>query len=175
MGDSKHKDDARVKEVSKLLEAFFDRETLRSGGRYVAFVGAWRHLAGSHLADHSRPVDLKNGILIVGAEHPGWIQLLQMKQESILARVQSEYPDLQVRALAFRLADPREGGEPGPPAAKTQPEAPEPEPERREPRPVPTNLRSAPTQPRHEGSGTAASLPPELRAIFGRLRGKLHE
>ena len=170
MGDSRNKDDARadtdarVKDVSKLLEAFFDRETLRSGGRYVAFVGAWRHLAGSHLADHSRPVDLKNGILIVGAEHPGWIQLLQMKQESILARVQAEYPDLQVRALAFRLADPREeraGPAPIPEAA------PHPQPDYK-PEPGPEPQPQTPPRPEPD-------LPPELRRIFGRLKGKLRE
>lgn len=152
-------DDSRIKDVSKLLEAFFDRETLQAGGRYVAFVGDWRHIAGGHLADHSRPLDLKNGILIVGAEHPGWIQLLQMKQESILARVRAEYPELDVRGIAFRLADPR--GSPAAPAAADpaagKPSIPEP---------------AAPERPATETRGEAA-LPPELKAIFGRLKGKL--
>ena len=32
---------------------------------------------GRNLATHSRVVDFKNGILLVEADHPGWIQLLQ--------------------------------------------------------------------------------------------------
>ena len=38
---------------------------------------------GSQLADHSKILDLKNGILIVETDHPGRIQLFQMYKNYI--------------------------------------------------------------------------------------------
>jgi hypothetical protein len=54
------------------------------------------------------------GLLIVEAEHPGWIQLLQMHQSSILEAVARRFPELGLRGIVFRLAG--HGGAPRTPA-----------------------------------------------------------
>lgn len=156
MGDSRYKD------VSRLLEAFFDKETLRAGGRYVEFLGSWRKIAGEQLASHSKPVDVRNGMLIVGAEHSSWIQLLQLKQESILAKVQANFPELDVRAMGYRLVDDlaaeAEIATAHPMKPPENPPAPNESPERTE------NL----------AIGIAeAGLPEALKGVFGRLKGRL--
>ena len=58
---------------------------------------------GQNMYDHSRVVDLKNGVLLVEADHPGWIQLLQMHKEYILNGLNRAAPQLTIRTLAFRL------------------------------------------------------------------------
>ena len=55
-------------------------------------------------AVHSRIRDLERGVLLVEADHPGWIQILQTKQTALLLAVQRRYPDLGIRAIAFRLS-----------------------------------------------------------------------
>ena len=55
-------------------------------------------------AVHSRIRELERGVLLVEADHPGWIQILQTKQAELLAAVQRKYPDLDIRAIAFRLS-----------------------------------------------------------------------
>ena len=55
-------------------------------------------------AVHSRIHELERGVLLVEADHPGWIQILQMKQNELLLAVQRRYPDLEIRGIAFRLS-----------------------------------------------------------------------
>jgi hypothetical protein len=97
-------DDSRVKDVRALLTAFFDDEKLNRGGRYAEFFDSWRSVVGERLAAHSRIVDLDKGILIVEAEHPGWIQLLQVRQTQTLDALAERFPDLALRGIAFKLA-----------------------------------------------------------------------
>ena len=55
-------------------------------------------------AVHSRIRELERGVLLVEAEHPGWIQILQTKQAELLSAVQRRYPELDIRGIAFRLS-----------------------------------------------------------------------
>ena len=55
-------------------------------------------------AVHSRIRELERGLLLVEADHPGWIQILQTKQREILSAVQRRYPELEIKGIAFRLS-----------------------------------------------------------------------
>lgn len=54
-------------------------------------------------AVHSRIKELERGMLLVEADHPGWIQILQTRQAELLSVVQRRYPELDIRGIAFRL------------------------------------------------------------------------
>jgi hypothetical protein len=97
--------DSRIKDVSTLLSAFFDEDKLKKGERYSDFFSSWPELVGSRLAAHSRVADVDKGFLVIEAEHPGWIQLLQIKQSSILSDISRRYPELGLRGIVFRLSD----------------------------------------------------------------------
>ena len=97
--------DSRIKDVSSLLSSFFDEEKRRRGGQYAEFFGSWRQVAGERLAAHSRVHDIDNGILIIEAEHPGWIQLLQLRQAELLEALHRRFPELGLRGISFRLAN----------------------------------------------------------------------
>jgi len=97
-------DGSGIKDIGSLLAAFFDEEKLRRGGRYAQFFESWKAVVGEHLASHSRVVDLEKGILIVEADHPGWIQLLQLRQTQALNALTMRFPDLPIRGIAFRLS-----------------------------------------------------------------------
>ena len=58
---------------------------------------------GQNLYEHSRIIDLKNGILLVEADHPGWIQLLQMHKQYILTGIKKLSPQLNVTTIVFKL------------------------------------------------------------------------
>ena len=59
---------------------------------------------GEKLAANSHVVDLKNGVLLVEANHSGWIQYLKFNQKFILQGLKWALPDLQIKGLAFRVA-----------------------------------------------------------------------
>ena len=65
-------------------------------------------------AVHSQIHELERGILLVEADHPGWIQVLQTKQAELLSAVQKRYPELNIRGIAFRLS---RGSNVSPPAS----------------------------------------------------------
>lgn len=58
---------------------------------------------GQNLADHSKVVDLKNGILLIEVDHPGWIELLQIHKKYIMGGLKRYLPDIHIKTLAFRL------------------------------------------------------------------------
>lgn len=59
---------------------------------------------GNNMASHSRISDLKNGILLVEADHPGWIQMLTNYKKYILKGLNFKVPELKIFSLAFKLA-----------------------------------------------------------------------
>ena len=95
--------DSRIKSVSELLSAFFDQDMAKKGEDYAGFNRSWKSIAGSRLGEHSHPSDLRHGLLIVEAEHQGWMQLLQLQQDKMLEEIRRKFPDLGVTGMAFRL------------------------------------------------------------------------
>ena len=59
---------------------------------------------GERQAGNSKVIDLKNGVLLVEANHSGWIQYLKMYQKFILKGLKWNLPDLTINTLAFRVA-----------------------------------------------------------------------
>lgn len=58
---------------------------------------------GSQLADHSKILEFKNGILVIETDHPGRIQLFQMYKNYIQTGINRKFPDLKVKNILFRL------------------------------------------------------------------------
>lgn len=58
---------------------------------------------GQNLAEHSKVVDFKNGILIIEVEHPGWMELLQLHKKFILKGLNLDMPSLKIKNLGFKL------------------------------------------------------------------------
>jgi hypothetical protein len=100
--------------------------------------------------------------LIVEAEHQGWMQLLQLDQDRILAEIQRRFPELEIRGIGFRLA--KDGPEPE--ASRTDPDE--------VPKPVPV-LQDMPSaedsgEERLVGDAGRGALTPELKVLFGKIR-----
>jgi hypothetical protein len=102
-----------MKKIGDLLSAFFDDDTLKKAQGYNDLFSSWRDIAGENIAAHSRIVELEKSVLQIEADHPGWIQILQTRQKSLLNRVCRRFPGLTITGISFRLS--RD------PAALTQP------------------------------------------------------
>ena len=92
-----------MKKVGELLGAFFDDEILKTAKGYSAVFTSWRNIVGERLGAHSRIVELERAVLVVEADHPGWIQLVQLEQAKILENVKKMFPDLEINAISIRL------------------------------------------------------------------------
>ena len=60
---------------------------------------------GTDIAAHSRVVDVKQGVVIVEVDHPGWLQVLQMKKAKILTEMKKRYPALGIENMRIFVAD----------------------------------------------------------------------
>mgnify|MGYP003407705092 FL=1 len=58
---------------------------------------------GSKLSGHTKVIDLKNGILLIESDHPGWNQILQNNKEFILKGLKFAIKDVEIKSLAFRV------------------------------------------------------------------------
>ena len=58
---------------------------------------------GLRLAGNTRVVDLRNGVLLVETDHPGWIQYLNLYKKFIIKGIKMALPDLHVSSLAFMV------------------------------------------------------------------------
>lgn len=92
-----------MKKAADLLGAFFDENTLKSARGYSQLFSAWRSIAGERISAHSRIAELDKTILLIEADHPGWIQIIQIQQASLLEAVRTRFPELAITGLALRL------------------------------------------------------------------------
>lgn len=175
-------DDSRIKDAASLLSGFFDEEKLRRGSRYAELFRLWDSLVGERLAAHSKIVDVDKGILIVEAEHPGWIQLLQLRQAELLGAVAARYPELGLRGVLFRLGRMRELGPGLGGAAKSRPGPFGPEGGALAPEAPPLAVTVPDAGPEDADRQGASERPapklediadPEFRALLGRLKTKI--
>lgn len=58
---------------------------------------------GKNLASHSRVIDLKNGTLLVEADHPAWIQTLKIYQKYIITGLNHKIDNIDISSIVFRL------------------------------------------------------------------------
>lgn len=111
-------DDHDIQRISSVLDGIFDVLHTTDAQQADMTATAWRKILlsikssanpneGANLAAHSRIVDFKNGVLLVEADHPGWIELLQLRKNYILKGLSFYAKKMQVETLAFRLAGKR--------------------------------------------------------------------
>jgi hypothetical protein len=149
-----------------LLKEFFAFYNIEGGKEYVALFSSWRKMAGDDIAAHSRIFNLQKGALIVEVDHPGWAQLLRMKQADILQRLSAAYPDLGIRMIHIRLAP---GGRFSPPQKEDTSAAPsadsiQPDTEKPAPREKP---------PERDSEGLENIRDAELKDVLLRLKESL--
>ncbi|MFP4204909.1 MAG: DUF721 domain-containing protein [Spirochaetaceae bacterium] len=94
-----------MERAGDLVEAFLRMHNITGGQKYVQFFRSWHRIVGTDLAAHTQVTDIDRGALKVQVDHPGWMQMLQMKREEILSRIAREYPQLEIRTMQMRLVD----------------------------------------------------------------------
>jgi predicted nucleic acid-binding Zn ribbon protein len=99
-----------AKRTQQHLESLLGRGDRNGAGELLPLVTRWSELLSSipglekrRPASHCRISGLSGGVLSVEADHPAWMQLLQWHERELVARVRTQFPVLNVRAVHFRL------------------------------------------------------------------------
>jgi hypothetical protein len=123
-----------MKKVGDILSAFFDEDTFKKAKEYGDLFSSWGSMTAKcgipQAAAHSRISGLEKSLLLVEADHPGWVQILQTKQKELLAEVQKQFPGFFTTGIVLRLGHPQTGSE----TADAVPEPEQSEPARNNPK-----------------------------------------
>ena len=92
----------KMDKVGDIYKEFFSH-LLKEKENEVSIFSSWQRIAGDDIASHSRVADIRRGALIVEVDHPGWMQMLQIKSSEILQRLSAKYPNLGIRMLQGKL------------------------------------------------------------------------
>ena len=103
-----------IQQFSDIITGTFSNIRLEDARKAHSLVGAWKTVLcrirsnsnpheGANLSSHSRVIDVRNGVLVVEADHPGWISLLRMHRSFILGGLRRELPQLDIHTIAFKL------------------------------------------------------------------------
>ncbi len=115
-------DNSPIRKASDLLSSILPAESMDKTNMWSEFFRSWKFIAGDRFCVHAKPVDVKNGIVIVEADHPGWIQLMQFEQNQMLKKFQNNFPELKLRGIAFKVKNEKPDMRATRPAEKDEPE-----------------------------------------------------
>jgi predicted nucleic acid-binding Zn ribbon protein len=92
-----------MKRVGDLLREFLKQKGWLEGNPYEPLFVQWQKIAGAAIAAHARLVDVRNGILIVEVDHPGWLQMLRLRQDALLEGARKAVPLASVDGIRVRV------------------------------------------------------------------------
>ncbi len=79
---------AATSRISNCLDDL--KSSWRKKGALAAIWQEWSIIAGPQLAKNSRIIGFRNGILIIGASHPQWLQALLYNRTQLLAAIKAK-------------------------------------------------------------------------------------
>lgn len=102
-----------ITSFGEVINNVFRNISLEESNKAINIYNEWKKILckikssnpneGQNIAEHSRVVDLKNGILLIEVDHPGWQNLIQFYKKFILKGFEFSFPELKIKTLAFRL------------------------------------------------------------------------
>ena len=103
-----------MKKAGDILRGILPDDQAAAATRWSSFFSGWQKIVGTDIAAHSRVVEVQSGVVIVEVDHPGWLQLLQIKKSKILSDMKRRYPELGIHNIRVfvgsvkKTAPPRE-------------------------------------------------------------------
>ena len=96
-----------MKRAGEILSLLFDERMVKKAHVYSSLFDYWEQAVRNNglasAADHSRIRELDRGILLIETDHPGWKQIIQTKQGSILDDFRRNFPDLDISGISLIL------------------------------------------------------------------------
>jgi len=92
-----------MKRVGDLLREYLREKGWASQNPYAALFEQWPRIAGDALAKHCRLTDVDEGVLRVEVDHPGWLQMLQLRRVSLLEAARKAAPEARIDGMRIHL------------------------------------------------------------------------
>ena len=63
----------------------------------------WPSLVGEEAAEHLKIKDIKGKTLTLETDHPGWIQVAQLRKNEFLEKIRERFPDKNIDNIKISL------------------------------------------------------------------------
>ncbi len=93
-----------MRKVGDILRDYLKERGWLTENPYAALFSEWRRIAGDSLAAHARLRDVREKVMIVEVDHPGWLQMARMRKEALLKAARAEAPNGELVDVRFLLA-----------------------------------------------------------------------
>jgi predicted nucleic acid-binding Zn ribbon protein len=92
-----------MKKVGDILREYLRERGWLTENPYAALFAAWSTVAGEALAAHAQLRDVRDGVMIVSVDHPGWLQIARLRKEALLAGARAAAPAGRLDDVRFFL------------------------------------------------------------------------
>ena len=76
---------------------------MRMGERKETLFDVWPALVGEEAAEHLWIQDIKGNTLLLATDHPGWVQVAQLRKNEILEKIKARFPDKYIDNIKISL------------------------------------------------------------------------
>ena len=77
--------------------------SLKISDRPLTLYEAWPGMVGDETSEHLKIKDIKGNVLSLVADHPGWIQVAQLRKKEILDKIKEKFPDKKIESIKVSL------------------------------------------------------------------------
>lgn len=92
-----------MKKAGDLLKNFFDNLKLNiKDDKSIA--SSWEEIVGKEVAQHTRIKEIKKGLLIIEADHQGWLQIINLKKGQIIGKISKDFPEKEITEIKSILS-----------------------------------------------------------------------
>ncbi len=102
----------KEKKAGDILYRYLEKTYSGLGRKYSEMFRSWENIAGKDLVDHTRIKEFIKGTVIIEADHPAYMQILQIRITKILEKLRKAYRELNIKNIriivnsgSFRPAD----------------------------------------------------------------------
>ena len=92
------------KKIGDILSGILQKEEHDTSAVPPPLSSRWQLIAGEQLASHVSPSHLKNGVLYLQADHPGWLaELRRLPKTGLLKKIASIPDTPEIKDIRFQL------------------------------------------------------------------------
>jgi predicted nucleic acid-binding Zn ribbon protein len=92
-----------VRQIGDVLRDFLKEHGWPTEDPYAPLFRGWDRIAGPELGSRSRVVEVEDGVIVVEVDHPGWLQMLQLRKRALLEASRKAAPGGRIEDLRGRM------------------------------------------------------------------------
>lgn len=94
-----------IKSIQDLVESVTDKFQLEKKRNDSEVFLVWKEVIEPRIAEHAKPVGLRNGTLFVVVDSPVWLEeIVRFHRASILKSIQSAFSASEIKKISFRCS-----------------------------------------------------------------------